>query len=121
MTIPIEPEWSERLTVAVSEVFDVPLASSIREALECAGPDASATIDFRRARRCEPRALALLADEMVARPGRIAALGMGLHERRLLRYFGVAAEHERGMPGAPLRPKPPFADEELDEISPEGG
>jgi hypothetical protein len=114
VTIRIEEGGKGLLTIDVSEVFDTVDASSIREAMECAGPSASATIDLLHARRCEPRALALLAEEIVARPGRIAVLGIGLHERRLLGYFGVP-EHDTAMLGAPRRPEPRFADEQLEE------
>ena len=81
-------EETGRLTFHVTEVFAAGDASAIREALRTAG-DADAAIDFHRVRRCEPVAVALLSKEIVARRGRVLALGMCMHERRLLGYFGV--------------------------------
>jgi hypothetical protein len=77
------------LVFDVTEVFDTVDASAIHVRLESAGPDGYARIDFHRVRRCEPVAVAFLAKVIAARRGQILVLGMGLHDRRLLRYFGM--------------------------------
>lgn len=88
-------------TFLVSESFDLVDARAIHQALASAGADAAATIDFRGARHCNPVAVAQLSRDIAARPGRLAIIGLGHHDHRLLAYLRRVREAR-----SPPRPRP---------------
>jgi Mg-chelatase subunit ChlI len=98
----VEPSRAGPSHFLVSERFDLVDARAIHRALAAAGADAAATIDFRGARHSDPVAVAQLARDIAARPGRLAIIGMGHHDHRLLDYLGRSRE-ARSPPG--LRPE----------------
>jgi len=95
----ITEEEAGAVRFSMAEVFDCSAALAIGRWLKSAGREAGATIDFRGVRHCEPLAVALLAQVVRGRPGRIHLLGMCLPERKLLAYFGVSGDPASG--GAP--------------------
>ncbi len=89
--MPVRIESSRhQVFVEILEAFDASDAFAVHEAI-AAAPGATVAIDFRGARRCDPVAVALLSQEILARPGRIELSGICRQELRLLEYFGVAA------------------------------
>lgn len=78
--------------------FEAADAWQVHEAIQGAGRGALVVLDFSQVRHFEDFAIALIAPDLVATPShRVRIRGLGLHQRRILEYFGVkgAALDER--------------------------
>jgi hypothetical protein len=72
-------------------------ARALTETLAAADPGSHFTFDFSDVREFEDVAVGALAEALTGRPRDAVALrGLSLHQRRMLRYFGVDLEAGRG-------------------------
>ena len=69
--------------------FDAAAAWAFHDALREIPTTTPVIVDFRNVRDCHDFAIALLAQEITSRTGRVSLLGLTHHQQRLLRYFGV--------------------------------
>ncbi len=82
----------------VRETFDAAAAAELGELLADAPPDLAVTIDFGNVRDFLDFALVMLARDVIAARARVTLRGLGQHQRRVLRYFGM---DEAALEGAP--------------------
>lgn len=70
--------------------FAAPDAWRLHEVVGAAPALATVVLDFTQVRHFEDFAVALMAPDLVATSGlRIRVRGLGLHQQRILEYFGV--------------------------------
>jgi len=70
--------------------FEATDAWKVHEAIEGAEHGDHVVLDFSQVRRFEDFAIALIAPDLVATSAhKIRIRGLGLHQRRILEYFGV--------------------------------
>lgn len=70
--------------------FEATDAWKVHESIERAGRTSHVVLDFSQVHRFEDFAIALIAPDLVATSApRIRIRGLGLHQRRILEYFGV--------------------------------
>ncbi len=91
---PIETEQLRRREVLlrVKGIFGADAASELGELVADAPPDVHLTVDFGKVSAFVDFALAMVARDLVAARARVTLRGLGQHQRRLLRYFGVDDE-----------------------------
>jgi hypothetical protein len=84
--------------------FEASDAGRVHEALASASPEGPVVLDFTQVRHFEDFAIALIAPDLMA-PGRprVRLRGLGLHQERLLEYFGV--QRGRGGESAATSPR----------------
>ena len=75
-------------------VFDVPAAQRLAKALAQADAGDKVRIDLTQVREFHDYGVTVLAQALSAFGARIDVRGLGRHQRRLLRYFGVHAADE---------------------------
>lgn len=71
--------------------FGVVEARKAHQALEAVGPRRSVVLDFSRVRTFEDHAIAAVAPDLTS-GSRVRVRGLGMHQRRLLEYFGVKGD-----------------------------
>jgi len=70
--------------------FEAADAWQVHEAIQGAARGSQVVLDFNQVRRFEDFAIALIAPDLVATSAhKIRIRGLGLHQRRILEYFGV--------------------------------
>lgn len=79
--------------------FDDAAAWRVHQTLEQVARGTRVLLDFREVRTFHDFAIELLARDILAGAGRIGATGLSQHQRRILKYFGVA-DAGLGEPGA---------------------
>ncbi len=77
--------------VEIGGVFDAKAAARLAGWLGEIPQGEPLVLDFTRARGCEDLVLARVADRLAGRGG-LVVRGLGRHQERLLRYFGVVIE-----------------------------
>jgi anti-anti-sigma regulatory factor len=80
------------VVVRVEGAFDGAAASQLAELLGRTDDEAHVVVDFGRVRDVPDHAVAQLARAVAGAAGRVSLVGLGQHQRRILRYFGVGAE-----------------------------
>jgi hypothetical protein len=75
-------------------VFDVPAAQRLARALAQTDAEDEVRIDLTQVREFHDYGVTVLAQALSARGTHIDVRGLGRHQRRLLRYFGVRAADE---------------------------
>ncbi len=89
----------------VRETFDAAAATELGELLADAPPDSAVTIDFGNVRDFLDFALVMLARDVIAARARVTLRGLGKHQRRVLRYFGMDDGALEGDPASAARPR----------------
>ncbi len=84
------------LVFEMEGVFDVPAAQRLAHALAQTGNEEQVRIDLTQVREFHDYGVTVLAQALSARGTHIDVRGLGRHQRRLLRYFGVTTEPEAG-------------------------
>lgn len=79
------------IVVQVSGTFDGTAAARLSGWLGQVPESEPLVVDFTQARGCEDLVLAAVADRLAGRE-RLVVRGLGRHQERLLRYFGVSLE-----------------------------
>jgi len=79
------------IVVEVNGTFDGKAAARLSGWLGEVPASEPLVVDFTRARGCEDLVLAAVADRLAGRD-RVVVRGLGRHQERLLRYFGVSLE-----------------------------
>jgi hypothetical protein len=87
------------IEVRLDGTFDAAEAWRLHELLAQVPPGSHVWFDFGQVRAFHDFAVALLAQDLVARRGFLGATGLCQHERRILGYFGVD-ERDLGEPCA---------------------
>lgn len=78
------------IVLRFEEGFGAAEARKAHQALEGAGRACPVVLDFSRVRRFEDSAIAVVAPDLVSDAGpRVRIRGLGMHQRRILEYFGV--------------------------------
>jgi hypothetical protein len=78
--------------VELADVFDVPTARRVEEAIAHAAPGSHLCVDLSHVREFRDFGIAILAQALKHRGGtRVALRGLRRHQERLLGYFGVDA------------------------------
>jgi len=90
---------SDRVEVRLDGTFDAAEAWRLHDLLAKVPPGSSVWLDFSQVRNFHDFAIALLAQDLVARRGFLEATGLCQHQRRILAYFGVD-ERDLGESGA---------------------
>ena len=80
---------SDVVVLRLAGTFDAAEAWRVHDALGDFPPGTRVSLDFREVRVFHDFAIALLARELLARHGRVTAVGLCQHQRRILKYFGV--------------------------------
>lgn len=75
--------------IRLAGVFDIAAARRVAEAVDEA-PYAEVRVDLTRVRECHDFALALLGETLAGRRAPTVVVGLGQHQRRLLRQLGIA-------------------------------
>ena len=75
--------------LSLEGTFDAAAAWRVHDALSQLSPRSRVSLDFREVRAFHDFAIALLAQDLPAHQGRLQVGGLGQHQRRILRYFGV--------------------------------
>lgn len=93
------PQKEVRMELA--DVFDVPAARRVEEAIAQAAPGSRLCLDLSHVREFHDFGIAILAQALKHRGGaRVALRGLRRHQEKLLGYFGVDAgmfqPHMRG-------------------------
>ncbi len=86
----MEGQQSGSLVIRMDGVFDIDSVQAIRSRIEALPGDAEVYVDLSRVREFHDRAVAMLADVIGAARSRISVRGLRQHQRRMLRYLGVA-------------------------------
>lgn len=80
----------DQVILHVLEGFDPATARTLHDMLETEDLAKRVLVDFSYSRGCSDSTIALLAQTLASAPGRqVAVIGLGQHQRRLLRYFGI--------------------------------
>jgi len=87
------------VVMRVQGAFDAALAWRVGDLLAATEPDSHVILDFSAAAGFPDSAVAMLAQSMSKAAGSVSLLGIGSHQRRILKYFGVADRT-----GKPVRP-----------------
>ncbi len=87
-----EDRDGRRLVLRFDGAFDAAEGWKLHEALAALDAADRVTLDFAQVRQFHDFAIALLAQDISSLDGRVEARGLSHHQRRILRYFGVAAE-----------------------------
>jgi len=82
------------LVFEMQGVFDVPAAQRLARALAQADAGEQVRIDLTQVREFHDYGVTVLAQALSAWGARIDVRGLGRHQRRLLRYFGVHTADE---------------------------
>ncbi|GAO02152.1 STAS domain-containing protein [Anaeromyxobacter sp. PSR-1] len=86
--------------VRLEGTFDLPAARLLEHSLRTMRSGDRVLVDFSRARRFNDFGIAVLARALVVAAGvELRLTGLGMHQVRLLRYFGVGPEVFRREPG----------------------
>ncbi|HEY6104876.1 MAG TPA: STAS domain-containing protein [Anaeromyxobacteraceae bacterium] len=88
------------VVLSLEGTFDAAEAWRVHDMLAQLAPGTRVSLDFREVRAFHDFAIALLAQDILARHGRVEANGLCQHQRRILKYFGVD-EAGVGEPDAP--------------------
>jgi anti-anti-sigma regulatory factor len=78
-----------RVQFRLEGTFDSAEAWQLHDALAKVAPGSVVALDFSQVRSFHDFAIALLARDLLALRGRVAATGLCQHQHRVLRYFGV--------------------------------
>lgn len=89
MMITTEEASDGAVVMRVKGAFDAALAWQVGDMLAAAEPDSHVILDFSKAGGFPDSAVAMLAQSMAKASGSVSLLGIGSHQRRILRYFGV--------------------------------
>ncbi len=82
--------------------FEARDAWKVHEILGAAGARAPVVLDFSQVRHFEDFAIALLAPDLAAAGGsRVRLRGLGMHQLRILEYFGVRRPDSRELGDEP--------------------
>jgi len=93
-------EGGDRVVLRLEGTFDAAEAWRVHDMLAHLAPRTRLSLDFREVRAFHDFAIALLAQDLLARRGLVEANGLCMHQRRILKYFGVD-EAGLGEPCAP--------------------
>jgi len=77
------------VALSLEGTFDAAEAWRVHDTLAQLAPGSRVSLDFREVRAFHDFAIALLAQDILALRGRVEAIGLCQHQRRILGYFGV--------------------------------
>jgi hypothetical protein len=85
-------QTSGAMVIRMDGVFDVPAAKRLARELAATDEHEQVRVDLTQVREFHDYGVTVLAQALSARGAHIDVRGLGRHQRRLLRYFGVITE-----------------------------